>query len=134
MNLCRRQLQKKIPFPSRKGSIKDATPPVPRAIELTVAAPVVQAIRPFPSMSPAPQTIPINTIINDTPAISNNASIINIAMIDNMSLQMNVKTRGKLERLMNLNHWKLIFTMQTKQTCSPLLVKNTKLLTLTTHL
>ena len=43
---------------------------------------------------------------------------------------MNVTMRGKLEWLMILNHWTLIFMTQMKQACSSLPVKNLKSLTL----
>ena len=87
MNLHWQQLQKKTPLPCRKGSkLKGATPPVSGADESTAAAPVLLVICPLPSMIPAPTTILIVTIINDTPNISNNLSRINNERIDNVSI------------------------------------------------
>ena len=65
--------------------LKDATPPVPRADQPTVAVPVATAV-PFPSKSPTPPTIPIVAAVNNTPAITNNLTIGNHATIDNMNI------------------------------------------------
>ena len=97
MILCQQQLHKKAPLLCKKwGKLKDATPLVPRTDESTVAVHVVPVILPFPAISPTPPTIPIATIIDDTPAISKNVSIVKNAIIDNLSISNECDNKGEI--------------------------------------
>ena len=117
--------------------LKDATPPVPRADQPTVAVPVATAV-PFPSKSPTPPTIPIVAAVNNTPAITNNITIGNHATIDNMNISKEYD-KGEIGDVDDFDALVMDFynvnenSIAKNDTFSPS-TKKPKLLTLMTHL